>query len=137
MHRFFGAPAVLALAIALAACAPPQDESAEPGARGIADRTFIYRYDSGVEIKGRFEGEEQIHWEGLKGPAAGSKGSAPILAAEAAPGVWFVSWVEETDVTVSQTLDLENMSVVSFVTWPSPEGRQSNLDRGTLTEAAD
>jgi hypothetical protein len=134
MHRFL-TPAVLTLAIVVAGCSPAQDESAEPAsARGIADRTFIYRYDSGVEIKGRFEGEERIHWEGLKGPAAGSTGSASILAAEAAPGVWFVSWVEDSDITVSQTLNLDKMSVVSFVTWPSPEGRQSNLDRGTLTE---
>jgi hypothetical protein len=84
---------ILASLALAAACAPTVTETA--ARQEIADRTFIYRYDSGVEIKGRFEGEERLHWEGLRGPAAGSTGSSEVKAAEAAPNVWFVSWVEE------------------------------------------
>lgn len=131
-----GALTLLAIA-SLAACARQTDET-ESARAGIADRTFVYAYESGVEIKGRFEGETRIHWEGLKGPAAGSTGSAPISAVETAPGVWFVSWVESgSDFTVSQVLNLDNKTVTSFVTWPTPDGRQSNLDRGALTETTE
>lgn len=123
--------------VAIGGCGPQAGGESKSAQRGIADRTFIYSYESGVEIKGRFEGEQAIHWEGLKGPAAGSTGSAAISATEVTPGVWFVSWVEPSDITVSQVLDLGKMNVASFVTWPVAEGRQSNLDRRTLTETAE
>ncbi len=129
--------AVLAAATAAFSCSAPPSLN-EPAASTIADRTFIYRYESGVVISGRFVGEREIHWEGLQGPAAGSEGSAAIKATQVAPGVWFVSWLEEgSDDAVSQTLNLHTMRVASFVTWSSPEGRQSNFDQGTLEEAAD
>ncbi len=120
----------------LAACAnPSQDATPSGSSEGIVGRSFIWRYDSGVEIAARFDSETQMSWEGLKGPAAGKTGVETIITEEVAPSLWFLSWLEkEGDFTVSQAVDLANLKVASFVTWPSPEGRKSSYDHGTLTE---
>ena len=95
---------------------------------------FIFRYESGLEVIGHYSTPTEVSWEALTGPAKGSKGIEAVDMAEIAPNIFFVNWVEKSGTTVSQILDLDKLVVTAFVTFDTPQGRQSMFDKGTLTE---
>lgn len=99
----------------------------------LIGKTLLYRYESGVEIVGRFESEGVLAWEALSGPAAGQSGVEQIFAAEVAPGIHHVAWLEQNSGTsISQVLDLNANAVTAFISWSVPEGRQAHFGRGAL-----
>jgi phenolic acid decarboxylase len=100
----------------------------------LEGRAFIYTYKSGLKVEGEFLGSSRLRWRAITGPAAGKTGEEAASIAELRPGLWFVSWVETSGATVSQTLDLETMTVNNFVTFDTPGGRRGMLDAGTLEE---
>jgi homoserine O-acetyltransferase len=100
----------------------------------LVGKRLRLRYDSGLEVIGHYRSDTHLDWEGLSGPARGTKGSETMHLAQVAPHVFFASWLEKGGASVSQVLDLERMQVTSFVTYETDKGRQGTFDRGTITE---
>jgi phenolic acid decarboxylase len=101
----------------------------------LEGRKLIYSYRSGLKVEGEFLSGSRVGWRALTGPAAGKSGTEAASIAELRPGLWFVSWVEGSGTTVSQTLDLEAMTVASFVTFDAGGTRRGMFDTGTLEAA--
>ena len=100
----------------------------------LIGKNLLFQYESGLQVIGRYSSPTEVSWEALTGPAKGSKGTESVVMAEIAPNIFFVNWIEKSGTTVSQTLDLEKLVVTAFVTFDTPQGRQSMFDKGTLTE---
>ena len=101
---------------------------------GLFGKRFLFKYESGLQVVGEYSSPSVVSWEALSGPAKGSRGRESASIAEVYPNLFFVNWVETSGTTVSQALDLENMIVTAFVTFDTPQGRQSMFDKGTLAE---
>ena len=100
----------------------------------LLGKKLIFRYESGLEVIGHYSTPTKVSWEALTGAAKGSKGRESVDMAEIAPNIFLVNWVEKSGTTVSQILDLDKLVVTAFVTFDTPQGRQSMFDKGTLTE---
>jgi len=93
------------------------------------------RYESGLEVVADYRSSSEMTWEALTGPSKGTKGTETIYAAEVAPSVFFINWLEkDKEISVSNVLDLQTFRVTAFVTFGSPQGRQSFFDKGTIVE---
>ena len=97
----------------------------------LTDRPLMLRYQSGLDVLGKY-GSNTVVWEALSGPARGSSGTESTQVAAIAPGIFFVSWIEQNGTTVSQVLDLNLLQVTAFVTYTAGSGRQSHFDVGTI-----
>ena len=100
----------------------------------LIGKKLLFHYESGLQVIGHYSSPTEVSWEALTGPAKGSTGTESVHMAEIAPSLFFVSWIEKSGTTVSQVLDLNEMVVTGFVTFDTPQGRQSIFDKGTLTE---
>ena len=100
----------------------------------LIGKKLLFHYESGLQVIGHYSTPTEVSWEALTGPAKGSKGIESVDMAEIAPNIFFVNWLEKPGTTVSQVLDLDRLVVTAFVTFDTPEGRQSLFDKGTLTE---
>jgi hypothetical protein len=85
-------------------------------------------------VIGHYSENSEVNWEALTGPATGTQGTETANIAEIAPDIFFVGWVEKSGTTVSQVLDLNKGVATCFVTFDTPNGRQSMFDKGSLTE---
>jgi hypothetical protein len=97
-------------------------------------RKFIIRYESGLEVKADYKSATELIWEALTGPSKGTSGSETIYASEVAPDVFFINWLENKGISVSNVLDLNNSRMTAFVTYDTGDGRQSFFDKGVITE---
>jgi phenolic acid decarboxylase len=97
-------------------------------------RKIIIRYESGLEVKAHYKSATELTWEALTGPSKGMSGNETIYSSEVAPNVFFISWLENNGVSVSNVLDLNNRQVTAFVTFDAGEGRQSFFDKGVVEE---
>jgi phenolic acid decarboxylase len=102
---------------------------------GLRGKRLRIRYDSGIELEAEYPGSNELTWKALAGPAAGSEGREVYEWHEAAPGVFFVSWLERTGTTVSQVLDLPRGQVVAYITFETPNGRQAVFMQGSVNDA--
>jgi hypothetical protein len=100
----------------------------------LVGKKLLFNYQSGLQVIGHYSKATEVIWEALTGPMKGSKGTEAVNMAEVAPNIFFVNWVEESGTTVSQVLDLDRSLVTAFVTFETPNGRQSMFDKGTFTE---
>ena len=91
-----------------------------------------YRYESGLDVSARFDAADRMTWRASSGPAAGRSDTESIQVATVGEDIHFVCWVERSGVTVSQVIDLTARRIVSFVTYDTPDGRRSVLDRGSI-----
>jgi phenolic acid decarboxylase len=101
----------------------------------LIGKRLLFEYESGLQVIGHYSSGTEVSWEALSGPAKGSRGSESVDMAEVSAGIFFVNWIEQSGTTVSQVLDLNKMTVVGFVTFDTPQGRQSIFDKGTLSDA--
>ena len=100
----------------------------------LIGKKLLFLYKSGLQVIGDYSTPTEVSWEALTGPAKGTRGTESVHTAEVARNIFFVSWVEKSGTTVSQVLDLDRFVVTAFVTFDTPQGRQSMFDTGTLTE---
>lgn len=100
----------------------------------LLGKKLRFNYESGLQVIGNYSGLTEVTWEALSGPTKGSTGKESVNMAEIAPNIFFVNWVEKSGTTVSQVLDLDSSMATVFVTFDTPNGRQSKFDKGTLTE---
>jgi phenolic acid decarboxylase len=97
-------------------------------------RKIIIRYESGLEVKAHYKSAAELTWEALTGPSKGASGDETIYASEVAPNIFFISWLENKGISVSNVLDLNNSRMTAFVTFDSGNGRQSFFDKGVIEE---
>jgi phenolic acid decarboxylase len=99
----------------------------------LTGRRFHISYPNGLELDAIYF-EEEVSWSVTAGPPAGRSGTDKTHEIEVGPGIYFVSWIEETGTTVSQLLNLNAMRITSFVTFDADGTRASTFQTGTLTE---
>lgn len=97
-------------------------------------KKIIIRYESGLEVKANYKGATELAWEALTGPSKGTSGDETIYSSEVAPNVFFISWLENNGVSVSNVLDLNNRRMTAFVTFDAGKGRRSFFDKGVVEE---
>jgi phenolic acid decarboxylase len=100
-------------------------------------KKIIVRYESGLEVKANYKSATELTWEALTGPSKGTSGNETIYSSEVAPNVFFISWLENNGVSVSNVLDLNNSRMTAFVTFETGNGRQSFFDKGVIEETAE
>jgi phenolic acid decarboxylase len=100
----------------------------------FAGKKLHFAYDSGIEIDAHYVSDTELYWRATAGPPAGQAGTEAIQAVEVAPDIFFISWVEEGGLTLSQVLDLEDMKVFSYVTMDMGGRRSGMLQRGVVKE---
>ncbi len=97
-------------------------------------RTIVISYDSGLEVRAHYQSATQLTWEALTGPSKGQRGTETIHVAEVAPEVFFISWLENKGVSVSNVVDFRSKRVVAFATFDAGQARQAMFDKGALKE---
>jgi phenolic acid decarboxylase len=97
-------------------------------------RKIIIRYESGLEVKAHYKSATELTWEALTGPSKGISGNETIYSSEVAPNVFFISWLENDGISVSNVLDLNNRRMTAFLTFDMGKGRQSFFDKGAVEE---
>jgi hypothetical protein len=89
-------------------------------------------YPSGLEVEAEYVSPEKVRWKAVAGPPAGTTGENAMHSAEVAPGVFFLNWIEDNGLAVSQVLELSASTIMTFVTFDTPDGRSSSFQQGTV-----
>jgi len=97
-------------------------------------KSVVIRYESGLELQAHYESDTRMTWTALSGPQEGQQGTESISAEEVAPGVFFISWVEENGVTVSNVLNFHSHRAFAFVTFDVGGARRSAVEKGVFHE---
>ena len=90
------------------------------------------RYESGMECEMEYLSDSELRWAATGGPIKGTSGSEEIESMAVAPGVYFLNWLGDNGVSVSQIIDLSTHSVTAFATFETDDGRRSSFQNGTL-----
>jgi phenolic acid decarboxylase len=89
-----------------------------------AGHTYPFRVDNGVVFRNTYsEDGSRLRYETLEGPTAGAGEEVELQAAEIAPRLFFISWVEASGMTVSHAMNLNTKTVHAFWTWQDDGGR--------------
>jgi len=110
-------------------------DTAEGKTMAFIGKKILLRYESGLDVVAEYKTATEMTWKAMSGAAKGSSSTEEIYAAEVAPDVFFISWLEkEKGISVSNVIDFANKKVTAFVTFESAQGRQSFFDKGTVVE---
>lgn len=131
VHPMRKANAILLL---LSACLACVGSGAEETDMSFVGKTVVIRYESGLELQAHYQSDTRMTWTALSGPQEGQQGTERIAAEEVAPGVFFISWVEENGVTVSNVLNFHSHGAFAFVTFDAGGSRRSAVEKGMFHE---
>ncbi|MFJ1702770.1 phenolic acid decarboxylase [Kitasatospora sp. NPDC088346] len=99
---------------------------------GFAGRTYLFDVDNGAAFRNSYSADgTRLRWEGL-GESAGQWEDVKLHVAQVGPQVYFVSWTEQSGITVSHVMDLEALTVRVFWTYEGEGGRVGELHTGKL-----
>lgn len=148
MRKRLALPALAAATvIALGAAPAASDAGATPKAAAAteangsaastsdyAGHTYRLTLDNGTVLRNTYsEDGKTLNWVGLAGPLKGKSGEEDLQVRKVRQGVYFVSWVEDSGVTVSHVMDLPRRSVDIFWTFGTEDGgRLGELHTATL-----
>ncbi|WP_416973713.1 MoaF-related domain-containing protein [Streptomyces sp. 4F14] len=105
-------------------------------ALSYAGRTFVLRVDNGVVFRNTYAADgTALHYETLEGPTRGASEDVALHAAEVAPGIFVVGWVEESGMTVTHVMNLGSLTVHALWTYETGGHRVAELHTGTLETA--
>lgn len=95
-------------------------------------------YETGYHFVIEFLSEDELEWHALAKTAEGAPAieREPYSSIEMAPGVYMLSWIEESGLVVSQVDDFNQGKVFAFMTWPDDGARGKRaqlLHKGVLT----
>lgn len=107
--------------------------SQSPNQKTLIGKSYRIIFEDGYVFNVTYIDESHLHWEGIEGPSKGLAGDEKMTYRQLAPGLFFVNWLEESGVSVSQILDLNKMIVHSFTTYEKNGKRQELFRSGTLT----
>ncbi|MDM5187459.1 phenolic acid decarboxylase [Bacillus sp. DX4.1] len=99
-------------------------------------RTVEVRYENGLVFRVTYQNETTLRWEAVAGPKKGQTGEETITALEVASGIYFLNWIENDGLTISQILNLHEMTINTFMTFENGEGRQSLFETATVTNVS-
>ncbi|MCU4836751.1 MoaF N-terminal domain-containing protein [Bacillus cereus] len=91
-------------------------------------KTFTITYDENDIFKVKYVDDKTIEWEGIEGVAKGASGKENITYRQLSPGIFFINWLEKEGFSVSQTLDLNKMTVYAYNTYDE-DGKRKELFR--------
>nr|WP_298552776.1 hypothetical protein [uncultured Streptomyces sp.] len=75
-----------------------------------------------------------MHDETVTGPNTGASEDFALHAAEVAPVVFLLGWVEKSGMAVTHAMNLNTLTVHAFWSYYTPEGGIDELHVGTLKE---
>ncbi|MEW2401818.1 hypothetical protein [Streptomyces sp. NPDC046862] len=100
-----------------------------------AGKTYRFSVDNGVVFHNAYSPDgATLHYETVAGPTSGASEDVRLHAAEVAPGVFLLGWVEKSGMTVTHAMNLNTRTVHAFWAYDTPEGRIGELHAGTLEE---
>lgn len=102
------------------------------------NHSVVADYETGYLFQIDYLSENKLRWTSLKERTDGApiSGEETFYSKEIAHNVYFINWIEEGGLVVSQVADFTAMTVVAFMTWNDSNGRgnrSSLLHSGTLT----
>lgn len=102
------------------------------------NKSVIADYETGYLFQIDYLGNNKLRWTSLKERTDGAPMSAEETFAyrEISDDVFFINWIEEGGLVVSQIADFKNMKVTAFMTWDDETARGHRgelLHIGTLT----
>ncbi|GAA3781792.1 hypothetical protein ACFS5L_14825 [Streptomyces phyllanthi] len=99
-------------------------------------KTFVFRVDNGVVFRNTYTADgTSLRYETLQGPAKGAAETVTLHTAEVAPGLFMLSWVEASGMTITHLMNLNTRTVHAFWTYETGDGRVAELHTGTLAPA--
>ncbi|WIV52958.1 MoaF-related domain-containing protein [Amycolatopsis nalaikhensis] len=101
-----------------------------------AGRTYLFRVDNGVVFRNTYSADgTSLHYETLAGPTAGARETVTLHAAESAPGIFVLGWVEQSGMTITHVMNLNTDTIHAFWTYETASGRVGELHTGTIEPA--
>ncbi|GAA1118440.1 MULTISPECIES: hypothetical protein [Kitasatospora] len=101
---------------------------------GFAGHTYLFQVDNGAAFRNSYSADgKRLRWEGL-GESAGQFEDVSLHVAQVGQQLWFVSWTEQSGITVSHVMDLAALTVRVFWTYEGEGGRVGELHTGTLEQ---
>ncbi|MEV4658096.1 hypothetical protein [Micromonospora sp. NPDC049301] len=105
----------------------------------FAGNSHTLQFEDGAVFRETYSPDgRSLRWEGLEGPFAGSAETVSLYVGEVADGVYFVSWLESSGMTVSRVMDFNNGTAQDFWTKPAEAGRGgrvAEMHTGTMSPA--
>jgi hypothetical protein len=100
----------------------------------FAGHTYLVSVDNGQVYRNTYSANgTALHSETVQGYGVGEIFDAPLQTARLTGGLYFVSWVEPGDVTVSHVIDFKAGTVQVYFTYATANGRVGELHSATLT----
>ena len=101
-------------------------------------RKMDVNYETGYHFQIELIDDNTIRWYALSKTAEGApkQEEEPISSMEIADGVYFLNWIEESGLVVSQIDDFNQGKVFAYMTWPDENSRGKRallLHKGILT----
>lgn len=98
-------------------------------------KSYEFTVDNGTVFHNTYAADgTRLHDESVAGPTAGTTEDVDLLAAEVAPGIFLVGWVEASGTTVTHAMNLHTNTVRAHWTYQTGDGRVSEIHSGRLTE---
>lgn len=104
----------------------------------FAGKSYSLQVDNGIELRDQYAGDgRSLHWEATKGPTKGQSETVDLNVVEVADGVYFVSWLESSGMTISRVMNFKTGEVQLFWTMPASDGvggRSAEMHTGTIQQ---
>ena len=84
----------------------------------LAGQTLIYQYEDGDQYRVDFKSPNALKWTALEGDEKGTAAYQQYSATPVDDDIWFIEWVEDSGVVVSQVVNLNNETVTAHVIMP-------------------
>ena len=107
---------VVLLMLLLASCQDKTNTETIKNESVIQLKGKVLKYDYGDDVyRLNFISENQLHWKCLKGDEKGAKANETYATQQLNDHTFFVSWIEENGLGVSQVLNLKKNTVNTFL----------------------
>lgn len=116
----------------------------------LAGKAVTFRYQSGHTLRQNWLDDRTVRWQGIDGPLAGYAQDENYRAFKIAPGIYFITWMEESTSTVSDgdqrlgpwltTVIMDFNTLKATASWTGPNdahGVEFILDQADMTMDAE
>jgi len=104
----------------------------------FAGKSYSFKVDNGIELRDDYGGDgRSLHWEATAGPTKGQSETVDLHVVEVADGIYFVSWLEASGMTISRVMNFNTGEAQAFWTMPAKEGvggRSAEMHTATMAE---
>jgi phenolic acid decarboxylase len=104
----------------------------------FAGSSYSFQVDNGIELQDQYASDgRSLHWEAVQGPTKGQSETVDLHVAELSEGIYFVSWLESSGMTVSRVMDFNSGTAQTFWTMPADKGiggRRAELHTATMRQ---